>query len=145
MIQIDFPEPAFRLRETQAVREIFDPLRKKWLVLTPEEWVRQNLLQWLVQVQQIPSALIALEKKIVVANRERRFDMLVYNRSHEPWLLIECKAPEIALSDKVLQQALSYLSKVPAQLLMISNGHQHLCWQRQHETLILIDQFPAFT
>lgn len=142
MIQIDFPEPSFRLRETAELREIFDPLRKKWLVLTPEEWVRQNLLQWLVQVQQIPAALIALEKMIVVADRKRRFDIVVYNRQHEPWLLIECKAPDIALNDKVLQQALSYLSKVPAQLLMISNGQQHLCWQRQEGTLHLINQLP---
>lgn len=142
MIQIDFPEPSLRLRETAGLREIFDPLRKKWLVLTPEEWVRQNLLQWLVQVQQIPAALIALEKMIVVADRKRRFDIVVYNRQHEPWLLIECKAPDIALNDKVLQQALSYLSKVPAQLLMISNGQQHLCWQRQGGTLQLINQLP---
>lgn len=142
MIQIDFPEPSFRLRETAEVREIFDPLRKKWLVLTPEEWVRQNLLQWLIQVQHIPTALIALEKMIVVSDRKRRFDIVVFNRQHEPWLLIECKAPDIALNDKVLQQALSYLSKVPAHLLMISNGQQHLCWQRQEGSLQLIHQLP---
>ena len=127
------------------MREIFDPLRKRWLVLTPEEWVRQNLLQWLVQVQQIPAALIALEKMIVVADRKRRFDVVVYDRQHAPWLLIECKAPDILLNDKVLQQALSYLSKVPAQLLMISNGQQHLCWQQQEGTLQLIDQLPPLS
>src|SRR5437868_14994317 len=108
MLMINYPEPAFRIKKEDQKDFLFDPLRKKWLLVTPEEWVRQNFVQYLVQVMRYPSSLIALEKEIWLAELKKRFDILVYNREHQPWMIVECKGSDIKLSDGTLQQALRY-------------------------------------
>src|SRR5260221_12305849 len=108
MIRIEYPTPQFRIKNEEGKEMIFDGLRKLWVRLTPGEWVRQNFLQYLLQVKQYPAALIAVEKEIRLGELTKRFDILVYNSKHEPWLMVECKGMAIALTEEVLQQVLRY-------------------------------------
>lgn len=122
MISLQFPSPQFKTRYDQDQPQIFDALRKKWVALTPEEWVRQNIITWLIQVQQIPSLQISVERSIEVGGRMQRFDMLIFNHQHQPWMLIECKAQGVTLDEKVLMQVLRYNSSIPVKYAMITNG-----------------------
>lgn len=144
MLVIHYPEPAFRLREERGKKMIFDPLRKKWLLLTPEEWVRQNFIQYLIQVKKYPAELIALEKIIVLGELKKRFDILVYNKDHQPWIMIECKAPSIKLNEAVLHQLLRYHISVPAGILLITNGDTTYGWEKTSVGLSLINELPEF-
>ena len=123
MIKIAFPEPAFRTRNQQGKMELFDEIRKIWVRITPEEWVRQNFIQWLVLEMKYPSALIAVEKELMLGKLKKRFDILVYNKQHQPWMMIECKAPEVDLSEKTIMQILRYNMSIPVSFLVITNGH----------------------
>ena len=140
MINISYPEPAFRIKKENGKEFIFDPLRKKWLVLTPEEWVRQNFLQYLLQVKKYPAALIAVEKEILLGELKKRFDILVYNKEYQPWMMVECKAMEIKLDEMVLEQVLRYNISVPVEFMVITNGNLVYAWQKKDDELILINE-----
>lgn len=144
MLTINYPEPQFRMK-TEGDREyIFDSLRKKWLLLTPEEWVRQNFVQYLVQVRKYPSALIALEKMLTLGELKKRFDILVYDQAHRPWMMIECKAPSVELNETVLHQLLRYNISVPAGYLVITNGEFTYGWKKENNALQLIEELPEW-
>jgi hypothetical protein len=143
MISIRYPEPAFRIKSEGGKDFIFDSFRKKWLVLTPEEWVRQNFLQYLVQELKYPESLIAVEKEFRFGEMNRRFDILVYNKSHQPWLMVECKAPEIILDQSVLEQVLRYNISIPVEYLVITNGSNGFAWQKGRE-LLPINVMPVY-
>ena len=144
MIAVQFPEPQFNIRTKAGKRYIFDSIRKAWLLLTEEEWVRQNLVAYFIQTLLYPKEAIALEKAILVNGLKKRFDILVYNKSHEPWMLVECKAPTVSLDERVLQQALRYNLSVPVTYLVISNGPQTLAWKKSAANLDLMEQFPEW-
>ena len=114
---------------------MFDAIRKVWLLLTEEEWVRQNFVAYLVKELQYPETLIALEKEIVLNGLRKRFDILVYDKTHQPWMLVECKAPEVLLSEDVLQQALRYNITVPVNYLVITNGNSTVAWEKKRKDL----------
>jgi len=143
MISIRYPEPAFRIKSEGGKDFLFDSFRKKWLVLTPEEWVRQNFLQYLVQELKYPESLIAVEKEFRFGEMKRRFDILVYNKSHQPWLMVECKAPEIILDQSVLEQVLRYNISIPVEYLVITNGSNGFAWQKGRE-LLPINVMPVY-
>lgn len=142
MINIHYPEPGFRIKKEDGKEFIFDALRKKWLVLTPEEWVRQNFVQYLIKIKKYPASLIAIEKEIQLGELKKRFDILVYNNDHQPWMMIECKAGEIKLDDSVLQQVLRYNISVPVEFMIITNGNSTYGWQRAGNKLELINELP---
>lgn len=142
MLAIHYPEPAFRTKKEEDKEFIFDPLRKRWLLLTPEEWVRQNFIQYLVQVKKYPSTLIAQEKLIMLGELKKRFDILVYDNNHQPWMMIECKAPEIKLDESVLHQLLRYHVSLPAGFLIITNGTYSYGWEKSAIGLTLINDLP---
>ena len=144
MIEIQYPEPAFKVKHQNGVLYIFDSIRKKWLLLQDEEWVRQNFIQYLIQVMQYPQSLIALEKEIRLGELKKRFDILVYDTRHKPWMLVECKADKINLKDDVLNQALRYNITMPAQYLVITNGKHTFGWEKKDGTLELIERLPIF-
>nr|WP_205195766.1 type I restriction enzyme HsdR N-terminal domain-containing protein [Chitinophaga sp. Cy-1792] len=106
---------------------IFDRFRKRYVVLTPEEWVRQNFLQYLDKVMKYPTALIAIEKEIYLGELKKRFDIVVYNREMTPWMLIECKEMEVPLTQATLEQAVRYNMVLPVQYLTITNGNNTYC------------------
>jgi len=144
MIPVKFPEPAFRFKRENSIEFIFDTIRKQWLVLNDEEWVRQNFIQYLVQTLGYPAAFIALEKEIRLGELTKRFDILVYDPSHVPWMMIECKAAVINLSDAALQQVLRYNVSIPVPFLIITNGHYTFGWQKTGIDLNLIEQMPPW-
>ncbi len=143
MMNIRYPEPGFRIKKEDGKEFIFDSLRKKWLVLTPEEWVRQNFVQYLLQTKNYPASLIAIEKEIKLGELKKRFDILVYDSNHEPWMMIECKAAEIKLDDKVLEQILRYNISMPVRYLIVTNGSNSFGWIRLAGKLDLITEIPA--
>lgn len=144
MIDIHYPQPEFKIEQRNGVPYIFDSIRKKWLVLQDEEWVRQNFVHFLIAVKKYPQSLIALEKEIKLGTLKKRFDILVYNQQHTPWMLIECKAPDINLTDEVLQQALRYNIVMPSQYLIITNGNYTFGWEKKNQQLVSIEALPEF-
>jgi hypothetical protein len=129
MINLPLLDQALKTRTTGNRAEVYDSVRKQWLVLTPEEHVRQLLITYLTGVLHYPSSLIAVERGLSFGHTSLRFDVVVYNRdTHEPWLLAECKSPDIPITDAALQQILQYHSKLPAcRYWLLTNGHQTLC------------------
>lgn len=143
MVMINYPEPDFRIKKEEGGDIIFDPLRKKWLALTPEEWVRQNFIHYLIAVKKYPSALIAVEKEIRLGELKKRFDILVYNDQHQPWMMIECKAMEVQLEERTLQQLLRYNISVPVEYLVITNGSHCFGWRKKQGDLEEIAEIPG--
>lgn len=104
-------------------KRVFDPIRKKWLIIQPEELVRQALLLYLIEEKGMRSSRIAVEKSILFNGQLRRFDIVYYDGHGNPVLLVECKAPDIAISQSVLEQAAWYNFEIKAPYLLLSNGH----------------------
>lgn len=144
MLLITYPEPSFRIKTEQGKDYIFDTIRKKWLLLTPEEWVRQNFIQHLVKDKNYPPSLIALEKSIMLAELKKRFDILVYDRDHKPWMMIECKASSVRLDSDVLHQLLRYHIAVPAGILVITNGEYSYGWKKENGQLKEMEELPQW-
>ena len=144
MIHVKYPEPVFRFKEENGKEMIFDFIRKQWLQLNEEEWVRQNFIQFLVQQLKYPLELIAVEKEIQLGDLKKRFDILVYDRDHKPWMLIECKAGEITLDEKALYQVLRYNISMPATFLVITNGNYTYAWEKTNGELKEIQQMPVW-
>jgi len=125
--KLQFPPFHFDLRkEGDGKLSIFDSLRKKYLTVTPEEWVRQHIILYLIHHHQYPKGLFALEKGMKYNSLHKRFDILVLDRNGKPFLLIECKAPHVALNQKVMEQVFVYNKSVGAPHVGISNGKSHI-------------------
>lgn len=144
MIAVQFPEPQFRMKKEKGKQYIFDAIRKKWLQLTEEEWVRQNFIRYLIIELNYPSAVISLEKGLVLNEMRKRFDILIYNKEHKPWMLVECKAPQINLSEDVLQQVLRYNISVPVAFIVITNGTATVGWKKEENSLQILDKLPVW-
>lgn len=144
MLSISFCSPNFRIRPTANGNEIFDAIRKKWLMLTPEEWVRQQLIASLVANYQYPSALIGIERRVKIGERLRRFDAVIFTAQGNPWMLIECKSEFEALNDGVLSQILAYQTQLQAKYLLLTNGKEHFGWLIEGGQSIILDKLPTF-
>lgn len=119
----------FRIKRENDREYIWDPLRKRFLILTPEEEVRQSILAFMVEQCQYPAALISVEKQIKVNGLTRRYDIVVYNKKGLPGLLVECKKNEQPISQKTIDQAAMYNIRLKVPYLMVSNGKQHFIVQ----------------
>jgi len=122
MLAIQFPDKKPQLKKEKGRELVFCIIRKRWVLLTPEEWVRQNFLFYLTEVLHYPHAFIAVEKKIKIAEVERRFDILVYDQHTLPFIIVECKKMSVPLSEEVLMQVLRYNVSAGARFLLITNG-----------------------
>ena len=143
MILVDFPSYDFKVQSIKGKDQIFDPCRKKWVVLTPEELVRQNFLQYLIQVCKYPIELISIEKKIQLGSLAKRFDILVY-RGTTPWMIIECKEANTPLSEKTILQLLQYQQVLDATYLLASNGRETIGAEIKLGNLHMLQQFPNY-
>jgi hypothetical protein len=143
MILVDFPSYDFKVQSIGGKDQIFDPCRKKWVVLTPEEWVRQNMLQYLIQVCKYPIELIAIEKTIQLGTLNKRFDILVYHEAN-PWMIIECKEAQTPLNEKTILQLLQYQQVLDATYLIASNGHQTIGAEIKMGNLHMLQKFPIY-
>ena len=144
MIKIDYPPYQPRIKKEDDKEFIFDEVRKKWMVLTPEEWVRQNFLQYLIQVKKYPASLIAVEKEIAVADTRNRFDIVVYNKDHQPYMIVECKEMGVVLDKKTLDQVLRYNMNLKVSYLIITNGSYCFAFSTTGGVMNLAEEIPAF-
>lgn len=122
---LDFPFYPFRIKQDGAATYIFDEIRKKYLVLTPEEWVRQHVVQFIIKEKGYPKSLIKLEGGLSLNSLQKRTDAVVFNTSGEKVLLIECKAPSVKITQKAFDQIARYNIVHQVPLLFVSNGLQH--------------------
>lgn len=127
--KLNFPEFDFDLKNEEGKIHIYDELRRKFLILTPEEWVRQHVIQYLIRFKNYPKSLISLEKGLNYHQVNKRFDLLAFNQEGKPLLLIECKAPEVPLNKKTVNQVTVYNQTIQASLIGISNGKQHFFFE----------------
>lgn len=143
MIKIEYPEYRYKIEQKDNKEVIFDIVRKLWVNLTPEEWVRQNFLQYLIQVKQYPPALISVEKEIYLGELKKRCDIVVYNTNGEPYIIVECKAMDIALSTKTIEQILRYNISMPVQYLIVTNGNYCFAFERMEGKFTVLKDIPA--
>jgi hypothetical protein len=144
MLHPSYPQHPFRIREQTGAHQIFCEARKKWVRLTPEEWVRQNTYQWLIQTHFYPAALIALEKEIELSGMKKRFDLLVYNKQHQPWMMVECKQQSQPLNERVLLQALRYNIALPVPFLLLTNGAEACLIELTEGTWKVLSEMPVY-
>ena len=142
MINLKFPEPDFKIREQGGQPEIFDGIRQKWVSLQPEEWVRQNFINWMTRVAGIPFHSIAVEKSLRLGNLMKRFDLLVFDSTTQPWMMVECKAADVPLKAPALMQILSYNLAIPVRYLVITNGVECHVADKKKEIPEWISFFP---
>jgi hypothetical protein len=127
MLTLNLPAFNYRIKHEQGKVWIFDGIRKKFVVLTPEEWVRQHLIHYLIHDLRYPRSLIKLEHTMQYNELAKRSDVVVFDRQGSVWMLIECKAPDIALSADVAKQIVTYNKVLDAQYLVVTNGMQLFC------------------
>lgn len=125
MQKLNFPVYNFKYKNTENKPYIFDIIRKGYYLLTPEEWVRQHMIHYLVYEKKYSPQLIAVEKQLNINGLKRRFDIVVFNKKLQPYILIECKAPEVPVSQKTFDQANQYNWLLKAPYLILSNGLKH--------------------
>lgn len=121
-------------------------IRKKYLVLTPEEWVRQHFIHYLIAELKYPKSLFRIESSLTYNKLQKRSDILVFNRDAKPWILIECKSPDIKLSQKAFNQVAIYNMTVNAKFVAVTNGLVHYCCEaaKEGEQAIFLESFPVF-
>lgn len=144
MVSIVYPPYQPRIKTENNKEFIFDPLRKRWVVLTPEEWVRQHFLAYLTGVMQYPASLLAVEREISVAGLKKRFDIVVYNKKAEPWMIVECKEMNVPLNAAVLDQVLRYNQSVQVSYFVITNGNQCYAFAGKEGRLEELRELPRF-
>ncbi len=125
---LNLPPYAFEISNLSAGRTIYDPVRRRQLPLTPEEWVRQNVVQFLLQERGCPAALTSLEYAFQFEGRQKRVDIVIYGRSGNPLILVECKAVTVPIRQGVFDQIARYNQAVNARVLVVTNGLSHYCY-----------------
>jgi predicted type IV restriction endonuclease len=146
MQNLNFPSYTFRFKNSENKVAIFDEIRKKFVVLTPEEWVRQHVVQYLLLEKKYPKSLINVEKLVKVNGLNKRYDIVVFRPNGEIFLLIECKAPEVPISQQTFDQIARYNLKLNAQFLMVTNGLNHYFCQMdfENEKYVFLKEAPEF-
>lgn len=147
MMPLRLPAGNFRVKSTEKGALIFDPIRKKFVHCTPEEWVRQHVVFFLLSRKRVPHNLINVEKQLVVAGTKKRYDVIVYNTDGSIYALVECKAPSVKITQDTFDQIARYNLALDAQYLMLTNGLEHyfctMDYEAQH--YYFITDLPAYT
>jgi predicted type IV restriction endonuclease len=133
MQQLNFPIYNFRFKNSENKVSIFDEIRKKFFILTPEEWVRQHVIRFLLEEKKYPKSLINVEKILKINDLRKRYDIVVFNPDGSIFILIECKAPEIKTAQATFDQIARYNMTLKAEFLMVTNGLNHYFCQMDFE------------
>jgi hypothetical protein len=146
MFALNLPEFDVSLKKSEGKVWIFDGIRKKFVVLTPEEWVRQHLVQYFINQLKYPRTLIQIERGLQFNQLQKRSDFVVFDRQGKPWLIVECKSPEIQLDQKSVEQVAVYNMNVKAKFVAVSNGLKHVCYEAAdtQEGIVLMKDFPEY-
>lgn len=146
MQKLNLPSYQFKLKNELGKQFIFDSIRKKYVALTPEEWVRQHFVQYLIREKKYPETLMAVEKKIVINGQPRRFDLLVYQRNGQPLLIAEFKAPQVKITQDAFDQVVRYNMALRVLHVIVSNGLQHFACEMNNSTnsFAYLKEIPEF-
>lgn len=146
MVTLNLPYYPFKLKEEGNKVYIFDEIRKKYLFLTPEEWVRQHVLQYLIVYKLYPRSLIKIETSLVFNTMPKRSDIVVLDKTGKPFLLVECKAPHIKINQKTIDQAARYNTSYNARYVMLTNGIEVICCSLDHtkKTFEILKEIPDY-
>lgn len=146
MEALNLPAFAYKIKKDEDKTWIFDAIRKKYLVLTPEEWVRQHFINFLIQHLHYPKGLIAPERGTTYNTLSKRTDICVYNTGGDVQLLVECKASFVKISADTVKQATTYNQKIKARYIVLTNGLEHYCWQVDFEraTTVTMPHIPEY-
>jgi len=140
MKTLNLPGYDFKIRSSEGKQEIFDSFRKRYVALTPEEWVRQHIVQYLVNSFNVPATLVVVEKSLVLNKMKKRADVLVYGISGNPVMIVECKSPNVKISQKTFEQVARYNMVFKVKYLLVTNGMDHyFCsvdFENQHYTFL---------
>lgn len=145
-VALNLPEYPFRIKQENNAIYIFDEIRKKFLLLSPEEWVRQHLVQFLIRDKKYPRSLIKLEGGLKLNSLQKRTDILLFNSSGEKILLVECKAPSVKISQKTFDQIARYNFIHRVKWLLVSNGLQHYCCEIDfdNKSYRFVEELPEY-
>ena len=135
----------FHTEQREGKTCVFDPLRRRFVVLTPEEEVRQKVLYLLVEHLRVPAGLVAVEYSLKVNGMDKRADVVVFGRGGQPLMIVECKAPTVTLTEAVLDQAVRYHSALNPSYLLLTNGSSMYCFQAEGRGLRSMDHLPGFS
>jgi hypothetical protein len=124
---LNLPQYPFRIKEKQGKKLIFDIFRRRWVVMTPEEWVRQNFACYLTEMKHFPATLIDIERSLRINQRDFRTDIVLFSKSGDPVVVVECKAPEVKITQQVFDQIARYNIELRVWYLIVTNGLVHYC------------------
>ncbi|MDD7887660.1 type I restriction enzyme HsdR N-terminal domain-containing protein [Flavivirga sp. 57AJ16] len=147
MQELNFPKFSFRFKNSENKISIFDSIRKKFVILQPEEWVRQHCVQYLINNKGYPKSLINVEKELIVNSLRKRYDIVVYNPNGSIYLIVECKAPKIVINQDTFDQIARYNLELNATYLMVTNGLNHYYCQMdfENECYHFLKDIPGFS
>ena len=143
MIKINFSSYPFRTKKEGDKEFIFDEVRKLWVRLSPEEWVRQNFLQYLIGEKKYPSSWVAVEREMKLGELSKRFDILVFDQDAKPYMMVECKAMKIDLTEKTLDQIVRYNLAIPGPSRIVTNGSHTFGFKIGREGTTVLEEIPA--
>jgi type I site-specific restriction endonuclease len=146
MQKLNLPEYSVKTRIVKGQQQIFDEIRMKYVALIPEEWVRQHFIKYLLNDRKFPKGLLAIEHPITINNVNHRADIVVFNSEGKPLVVVECKAPEVAINQSVIQQISRYNILLKAPILILTNGLVHFCVRIDFEksSSIPLDSIPFY-
>lgn len=134
MPRLNLPTPAAKIRMADVGKQIWDVARKQYVALTPEEWVRQHVVHFLIAEKNYPASLISVEMGLKLHGMQRRCDIVIFNHTGNPIFVVECKAPEVKIDQKVFDQIAQYNLVLKVPYLLVTNGMRHYCCELDHQT-----------
>ena len=146
MPQLNLPNVVLKTKLVKETTQVFDAVRKKYLVLTPEEWVRQHFVHYLNQEKNYPLGLMGVEKMVKYNEQSTRADIVLYTNEGKPNMIVECKAPKVKITQDVFNQIAKYNFKLRVDLLVVTNGMQHFCCSMDYENnkITFLEEIPHF-
>jgi hypothetical protein len=144
MNQLNLPQYDFKLRTVGQSKQIFDSLRKKYVVLTPEEWVRQHFIQFMIIEKKYPAALMSIERGLKLNTLQKRTDIVVHNQFGNPWMIVECKSPTVEITEDTLFQAARYNLTMNVQFISLTNGLEHFCCRVEKDAIVFLEDLPEY-
>ncbi|HIP49147.1 MAG TPA: type I restriction enzyme HsdR N-terminal domain-containing protein [Lutibacter sp.] len=146
MLALNFPTYNFKIKSIENKSYIWDEIRKKHIFITSEEWVRQHAIQFLIQEKKYPAMWMSIEKQFTINGQHKRADIVVYDKSLHPYIIVECKRPEIKITQETFDQIARYNLSLDAKYLMLTNGLQHFYCQMdfEQETYMFLESLPNY-
>ena len=146
MQELNFPKFSFRFKNSENKLVIFDEIRKKFVVLQPEEWVRQHCIKYLINLKNYPKSLLNVEKELILNNLKKRYDIVVFKPDGNLQLIVECKAPNVKITQEVFDQIARYNMALNASYLMVTNGINHYYCQIdiENQRYIFLEDIPDY-